>query len=281
MGGKKIRTPSQPEAPSNEPDTWGDAGRDVKSLGPITEVKESPARQPRPQTNWFNPNAGSREDSETSGTVDRQDSPGRTWSPDDPGSREKSKQSWKPTEKKGTQPVRDVERTVSRGTKGLPSPSWSQPEVEKNPTSKPGHVSPGKDDRKREEPRPTRDTRRPVVRESEPEPRPSWSQPTVAKKPEQKPSYAAPPRKQERKNGEVRRSSPPKETRKEQSKVSRNDEEKRRILQSRLGRRIRKSASRKEKSPADERGCDEGNHPSDDLVSCDAVVGRRSRDSTG
>lgn len=55
LPGKTVQPSSPAETAGKTVRQWKDPGRDVKGLGPATQVTETAAKQPKPQTNWFNP----------------------------------------------------------------------------------------------------------------------------------------------------------------------------------------------------------------------------------
>jgi hypothetical protein len=239
--GEGTQTPSPEVTVQKGRDVWDDSGRDVKSWGPVTEVRERSAKQPKPQTNWFNPNAGSASDDSKTPEVSRGQKPQRSWEPLKPVAKEKPTQVWNPNRTEptdGTKPSstatwsveknperrssyalprkdekrkKEVTPTVTTRRNATPEPkptrSWSTLEIQKEPERKPTYASPPKHVRKRQEVRRLQETRRPAVREPKPEPSRTWAQTKVEKKPEPKRSYVSPPRKQERKRDEVKRSS--------------------------------------------------------------------------
>jgi len=238
----RRRTPTSPdETRKGEASRWGDAGRDLQALGPATEVDERPARQPKPQTNWFNPNNDS-ENMSPGATVGNDGASGRTNKPD---RTEKRERAWgrSETEKGVTSTSEPIERRTESTTPDLSSGATVKRSAPASDYASPKKENEDKGERlRRDRDRDASSSRRdasprPEVRDPKPASQ-SWAT-KESKREKPKPNYAAPP-KEQRKKERVSRSSEGKkserkETKKKEEEKKETREEKRKKTRKRRG----------------------------------------------
>jgi len=215
---ERRQTPNaQNETRPEKQSGWGDSGRDLQARGPEPKVDERPTRQPKPQTNWFNPT-----DTQTNTASPRV---------------EKRERSWHPAE---TDETEEKDLTEQRSNNPV-SESWSPDVTDKKSAVASDYVSPKKGERERV--RPDRNGRRddspkPEVRDPKPASR-TWAETKNEKREKPKPNYAA-PRKEERSKERVSRApesekSQKKETEKKDDEKKETRKEKRKKTRKRRG----------------------------------------------
>ena len=239
---------ASPEKDRRRDDRWSDPGRDTKEWGPVSSVKERPARQPKPQTNWFNPKDTGDEPESGSRKGRRGDRAGIS----DPvttttGPVEKPKDRWRSREvKPSTSTWEKRDKADKRAQKQ--ERNWSpSPQVERRPDPKPKRTwtPPPKADTQPEKQERSWSPSPKVERRPAP-PKRTWSPPPkVERREEPRKTYSPPPKREEPKR-EVKRSSssssrkkPSKnEPKKEEKKSTKNDDKKdREEKRKRSGRR--------------------------------------------